>query len=86
MKKIIAYRNYFNEFLKKLSEQEVFKMLNSLDMLTQEEKVPRHYTKYIRDGLYEFRITYKNNEFRIFFMITKALKLKEEYYATKGNQ
>ena len=110
MRKIIAYKNYFNEFLKKLSEQEVVKILNSLDMLTQEEKVPRHYIKYIRDGLYEFRVTYKNNEFRIFFIydgnvlvvlfnglkkkmqklpkneIIKALKLKEEYYATKGNQ
>lgn len=110
MRKIIAYKNYFNEFLKKLSEQEVVKILNSLDMLTQEEKVPRHYIKYIRDGLYEFRVTYKNNEFRIFFIydgnvlvvlfnglkkktqklpkneIIKALKLKEEYYATKGNK
>lgn len=110
MRKIIAYKNYFNEFLKKLSEQEVLKILNSLDLLTQEGKVPSHYTKYIRDGLYEFRVTYRNNEFRIFFIydgnvlvvlfngfkkktqklpnneVTKALKLKDEYYATKGNQ
>ncbi|WP_455667132.1 type II toxin-antitoxin system RelE/ParE family toxin [Phocaeicola sp.] len=66
--------------------------------------------KFIRDGVYEFRVTYGNNEFRIFFIydgdtivvlfnafkkktqktpdseIKKAIKLKEEYYATKGNQ
>ncbi len=36
--------------------------------------MPRHYIKFIRDGLYEFRVSYGNNE------------LKEEYYETKGNQ
>ena len=71
--------------------------------------MPRHYIKFIRDGLYEFRVSYGNNEFRIFFIydgkvivllnafrkktqktpdseIRKAIRLKEEYYETKGNQ
>ncbi len=30
--------------------------------------MPRHFIKFIRDGVYEFRITYGNNEFRIFFI------------------
>ena len=30
--------------------------------------MPRHYIKFIRDGLYEFRVSYGNNEFRIFFI------------------
>ena len=74
------------------------------------QELPRHFIKFIRDGIYEFRVNYGNNEFRIFFMydgdtivvlfnafkkktqktpdseIRKAIKLKEEYYATKGNQ
>ena len=72
--------------------------------------MPRHFIKFMRDGVYEFRVTYGNNEFHIFFIydgdtivvlfnafkkktqktpnneIEKALKLKEEYYATKRNQ
>ncbi len=72
--------------------------------------MPRHFIKFIRDGIYEFRVNHGHNEFRIFFIydgdivvvlfnafkkktqktpnneIKKALKLKEEYYATKRNQ
>ena len=72
--------------------------------------MPSHFIKFIRDGIYEFRVNYGNNEFRIFFIydgdtvvvlfnafkkktqktpdneIKKAIKLKEEYYATKGNK
>ena len=33
-----------------------------------EDKMPSHYIKFIRDGVYEFRISYGNNEFRIFFI------------------
>lgn len=36
--------------------------------LMDKEKMPHHYIKYIRDGLYEFRVTYGNNEFRLFFI------------------
>ena len=79
-------------------------------MFKVEELMPRHFIKYIRDGVYEFRITCKGNEFRIFFIyygdtivvlfnafkkktqktsdneIRKAIRLKEEYYGTKGNK
>lgn len=72
--------------------------------------MPRHFIKFIRDGIYEFRVTSGNNEFRIFFIydgdtivvlfnafkkktqktpnseITKAIKLKNEYYEHKGNK
>lgn len=110
MKKIIAYKNYFNDFLHELSEQERKKFLRALDLLMTEEKIPHHYIKYIRDGIYEFRTNYGNNEFRVFFIydgntvvvlfnafrkktqktpeneIKKAIRLKEEYYETKGDK
>lgn len=110
MRKLIAYKNYFGDFLKELSEQEKMKLLRALDLLITEDKVPHHYIKFIRDGLYEFRSNYGNTEFRVFFIydgntivvlfnafkkktqkapdreIKKAIKLKEEYYATKRNQ
>lgn len=93
-----------------LSQEERGKIKRALDLFKVEERMPRHYIKFIRDGLYEFRVSYGNNEFRIFFIydgevivvlfnafrkktqktpdseIRKAIRLKEEYYGTKGNQ
>lgn len=110
MRKIIAYKNYFSDFIKKLSKDETNKIRRALDLFKVEDKIPSHFIKFIRDGIYEFRVTYGNNEFRIFFIydgdtvvvlfnafkkktqklpdseIKKAIKLKEEYYGTKGNQ
>ena len=110
VRKIITYKHYFDEFLQKLSWQEKEKFLRSLDLLTTEDRIPRHYIKFIRDGIFEFRSNYGNTEFRVFFIydgntivvlfnafkkntqktpekeIKKAIKLKEEYYATKGNK
>ena len=84
--------------------------MRALDLLVTEDKIPHHYIKFIRDGVYEFRSNYGNTEFRVFFIydgntivvlfnafkkktqkkpdseINKAIKLKEEYYATKRNQ
>ncbi|MBQ6791804.1 MAG: hypothetical protein IJO84_00290 [Butyricimonas sp.] len=74
MKKIIAYKRYFSDFISTLSQEECGKIKRALDLFKVEDRMPRHYIKFIRDGLYEFRVSYGNNE------------LKEEYYETKGNQ
>ena len=81
MRKIITYKNYFTDFIKKLSADEISKIRRALDLLKVEDKIPRHFIKYtlkyrmprhfikyIRDGIYEFRVNYGNNEFRIFFI------------------
>ena len=110
MKKIIAYKRYFSDFISTFSQEERGKIKRALDLFKVEDRMPRHYIKFIRDGLYEFRVSYGNNEFRIFFIydgkvivvllnafrkktqktpdseIRKAIRLKEEYYETKGNQ
>lgn len=110
MRKIITYKGYFAEFISKLSEQERKKVLRALSLFTTEDRIPYHYIKFIQDGIYEFRVNFGNNEFRIFFIydgdtlvvlmncfrkktqktpkseIEKAVKLKNEYYETKGNR
>lgn len=68
MRKIIAYKNYFAEFMNKLSELERKKIQRALSLFKTEGKIPSHYIKFIRDGVYEFRVNYGNNEFRIFFI------------------
>lgn len=68
MRKIIAFKSYFFDFIKSLSKAETDKIMRALDLLKTENRIPAHYIKYIRDGLYEFRVTFINNEFRIFFI------------------
>lgn len=55
VKKIIAYKHYYQDFMKALAEQERKKVLRALLLLQTEEKVPHHYIKYLRDGIYELR-------------------------------
>ena len=68
MRKIIAYRNYYREFMLSLGEQERGKIKRALLLLETEDRLPFHYISYIREGLYEFRVTYGSKEFRLFFM------------------
>jgi phage-related protein len=51
----------------KLSDQERRKIQRALLLFETEDRIPHHYIKFIRDGIYEFRVNYGNNEFRLFF-------------------
>ena len=37
-------------------------------MFETEDKIPYHYIKYLRDDIYEFRVNYGTNEFRLLFI------------------
>ena len=67
-RKIIAFRDYYVDFMKSLSKDEQNKIRKALLVFSVEDKIPYHYIKFIRDGIYEFRVNYGNNEFRIFFI------------------
>ena len=106
-KKIIAYKDYFNTFFAELDKGTQDKVLYVLMLLRTQDRLPTKFIKAIRDGLFEVRIEYNSNIYRIFFVfdgnkivvlfngfkkktqktpvneIKKALKLKEEYYASK---
>lgn len=71
MKRIIAYKDYFAKFVSGLSSPEQGKIQRALLLLGQDDRIPYHYIKYIRDGVYEFRINYGKSEFRIFFAYGK---------------
>ncbi len=68
MRRIIADKKYYQEFVGKLSDSERLKIMRSLLLFETEDKIPRHYISYIRNGLYEFRVTFGNKEFRLFFI------------------
>lgn len=96
--------------MNRLPQKDVRKVQTVLDLFSTAEQMPRHYISFVREGIYELRITSSRVEIRIFFVydgedivvlftcfkkktqktpeadIQKAIKLKEDYYAAKGNQ
>ena len=68
VREIIAFKDYYRDFMAKLSEKEQMKIRRALLLFSDTERIPSHFIKYIEDGVYEFRVTYGNNEFRIFFI------------------
>ena len=87
MKKIYAFRNYFNDFKNALSEGERKKVMRALLLLETEDRVPYHYIKYLKEGVFELRVNYGNNEFKGYPIFTQLfndirkniIKYYEEY-------
>lgn len=68
VREIIAYKHYYQDFMEKLGEKEKMKIRRALLLFSDTERIPSHFIKYIEDDIYEFRVNYGNNEFRIFFI------------------
>ena len=67
-RKIIAYGRYYNEFLSTLTEKERLKVKYILSLLETEDRIPTRFIKFVRDELYELRMQYNSNIYRIFFI------------------
>ena len=67
-RKIITYGGYFEEFLSTLSEKEVKKLDYIVSLLESEDRLPVKFIKFLRDGLYELRMKYGGNIYRVFFI------------------
>jgi phage-related protein len=65
---IIFYKNYFLDFFDKQSKKVQEKIDYVLDMISNIERVPKKYFKHLEGtrGLYEIRVKYGNNIYRIF--------------------
>lgn len=65
---IVFYKNYFQEFFDKQREKVKDKIIWTLELLEELERVPETYLKHIEntDGLYEIRIQLGSDIFRIF--------------------
>lgn len=71
-RKIIAFGKYYKDFLSALGEKEVLKVKYVLSLLETEDRMPVKFIKAIRDGLYELRISYNRNIYRIFFIFDEG--------------
>lgn len=70
-RKIIAYGQYYQDFLATLTEKEIQKVKYVLSLLGTEDRLPIKFIKFIRDGLYELRISYNGNIYRVFLYLMK---------------
>jgi phage-related protein len=68
VRKIETYGGYFEVFQKRLTEKEKEKIEYGLMLLETQDRVPARYIGYIQDGLFELRIEYNSNIYRVFFI------------------
>ena len=74
-RKIITYGGYFERFIATLSAKELIKLNYIISLLETEERMPVKFIKFIkfiRDGLYELRMEYNSNIYRVFFIFDEG--------------
>jgi phage-related protein len=73
-REIIFYENNFIAFYQKQDEKLKEKIKYVLELIKQVEKVPEKFLKHLigTDGLYEIRIEYQSNIYRIFCCFDKG--------------
>ncbi len=74
IREVIAYKNYFEDFLKKQPvkvQNKIFKIIEAIETL---ERIPENYLKLITGtkGLYEARISLGSNIWRVFCFFDKG--------------
>lgn len=72
-RKIITYGGYFERFIATLSMKELLKLNYIISLLETEDRIPVRFIKFIRDGLYELRMEYNSNIYRVFFIFDDGL-------------
>ena len=67
-RKIIFHENHFIDFYQEQNEKVKVKIQYVLELVKQVERIPEKFLKYLSgtDGLYEIRIEYQSNIYRIF--------------------
>ena len=67
-RKIRTYGGYFEAFKETLTEREQDKIDYCLLLLKTQVRVSTKFVKYLTEGLYELRIEYNSNIYRVFFI------------------
>ena len=67
-RKIRTYGGYFEAFMASISIDVQKKVDYCLDLLKTQDRVPAKFVKYIKDGLFELRIEWEGNIYRVFFI------------------
>lgn len=67
-RKVVYYKDYLRDFLKAQTTNVKRKIIWTLELIEDLEKVPETYLKHLTgtEGLFEIRVNYGTNTFRIF--------------------
>jgi len=73
-RQIITYKNYFNDFYRKQNLKVKKKIIWTLQIIEQIDRIPKTYLEHLEgtDGLYEIRIKFSSNIYRIFCFFNKG--------------
>lgn len=71
-RKILTYGGYFERFLESLDEKEQLKMMYIVSLLETQDRLPIKFIKHIKDGVYELRMEYNSNIYRVFFIFDEG--------------
>jgi phage-related protein len=73
MKRIVTtYGGYFERFIATLPAKELHKLNYIISLLESLDRMPVKFIKLIRDGLYELRMEYSGNIYRVFFIFDEG--------------
>jgi phage-related protein len=68
LRKITTYGGYYDAFMETLTPKEQEKIEYGLMLLETQDKIPAKFIGHIKDGLFELRIEYNGNIYRVFFI------------------
>ena len=71
-RKILAYKDYFRNFIQSLTDAEARKVFYVIDMLKTQERVNAKFVKYLREEIFELRAEQGGNIFRVFFIFDEG--------------
>lgn len=71
-RKIRLYGGFFESFMNTLTEKEQEKVHYGLLLLKTQERLSTKFVKLIQDDVYELRIQYNSNIFRVFFIFDEG--------------
>lgn len=71
-RRIRTYGGFFETFMDTLTEKERIKVQYGLLILKTQERLSSKFVKLIRDGLFELRIKYNGNIYRVFFIFDEG--------------
>ena len=71
-RRIITYGGYFERFIETLLPKELIKLNYIISLLETSDRIPSQFIKHIRDGLFELRLAYEGNIYRLFFIFDEG--------------
>lgn len=72
MRRIRTYGGYFQAFMQTLEKKVQRKIDYVLQLLKMQERLSTKFVKALKDGLFELRIEYEGNIFRVFFIFDEG--------------